>query len=382
MRPLCACLPPEGHGNSHHRKRNPEMKKTVAVALSGGLDSAVAATLLKKKNYRVIGIHFRTGYEVAACEAISPGPLSCVNSWAQRVSKQIGIPLEVIDCSEDFEKEVVRYFIDTYRSGQTPNPCMVCNHRIKFGILLEKAKVLRASTLATGHYARINQEPNGHFSLLKGVDQAKDQSYFLALLTQKQLSRAMFPLGSYTKKQAREMAKTWGLTSCVARETQELCFVRHQSYEAFLSKSAGFPRKPGPIVNTRGEIIGHHQGLHAYTIGQRKGIGVPGPAPYYVIRLDKEENRLVIGFKSELAATECLVNRINWIEIEPPVEPILVQTRIRYRHREAESLLTPLGRDRAIVHFSKAQCAVTPGQAAVFYQDERVLGGGWIADEK
>ena len=355
------------------------MKKTVAVALSGGLDSAVAAALLKEKNYRVIGVHFRTGYEVAPGEAISSRPLSFINSWALRVSKQIGIPLEVIDCSETFEREVVRYFIDTYRSGQTPNPCMVCNRRIKFGVLLERARVLRASTLATGHYARIRQEADGHFSLSKGVDRAKDQSYFLAFLSQKQLGRAMFPLGNYTKHQAQEMAKTWGLTSGVAGETQELCFVGRRSYETFLSRSGGFPREPGPIVNTRGEKMGHHQGLHAYTVGQRKGIGIPGPAPYYVIRLDKEQNRLVIGFKSELAATECLVTGINWIEVEPPGEPILVQTRIRYRHREAESLLTPLGPDRATVHFSKAQYAVTPGQAAVFYQDERVLGGGWIA---
>jgi tRNA-specific 2-thiouridylase len=355
------------------------MKKTVAVALSGGLDSAVVAALLKKKNYRVIGLHFRTGYEVAPSEAASSRPLSRVNSWAHTVSRQIGIPLEVMDCSEAFEREVVRYFTDSYRSGQTPNPCMVCNHRIKFGIVLERAKALRASTLATGHYARILQEANGRVSLLKGVDRGKDQSYFLALLTQQQLSLAMFPLGSYTKNQVQEMAKTWGLTSCLARESQELCFVRHQSYEEFLSKLAGFPHEPGPIVNTRGETIGHHRGLHAYTVGQRKGIGIPGPAPYYVIRLEKEQNRLVIGSKSELAATECLVTRINWIETEPPRKPISVQTRIRYRHREAESILTPLGRDRAMVHFSKAQFAITPGQAAVFYQGERVLGGGWIA---
>ena len=355
------------------------MKQTVAVALSGGLDSAVAAAFLKKKNYRVIGLHFRTGYEFTPGQATPSRPLSRISSWAQTVSEQIGIPLEVIDCSEAFEREVVRYFADTYRSGQTPNPCMVCNQRIKFGLVLEKAKALCVSTLATGHYARIRQEANGHFSLLKGVDRAKDQSYFLALLTQQQLRQAMFPLGSYTKNQVQKMAKAWGLTSCLARESQELCFVRHQSYREFLSKSAGFPREPGPILNTRGETLGQHQGLHAYTVGQRKGISIPGPAPYYVIRLDKEQNRLVIGFKSELAATECMVTRINWIETEPPDKPISVQTRIRYRHREAESILTPVDRYTATVRFSKAQYAITPGQAAVFYQGERVLGGGWIS---
>ena len=355
------------------------MKKTVAVALSGGLDSAVAAALLKKKNYRVIGLHFRTGYEFISGEATPSRPLSCVNSGAHRVSKQIGIPLEVIDCSEAFERQVVRYFIDAYRSGQTPNPCIVCNQRIKFGLVLERARTLGASTLATGHYARICQEANGRFSLLKGADRTKDQSYFLARLTQQQLSQAMFPLGSYTKNQVQKMARAWGLTWCIARESQELCFVRHQSYKEFLSKSAGFPREPGPIINTKGQTIGHHQGLHAYTIGQRKGIGIPGPTPYYVIRIDKEQNRLVIGSKSELASTECTVIQINWIQTEPPDKPISVQTRIRYRHREAESILTPLDRYTARVRFSKAQCAITPGQAAVFYQGERVLGGGWIA---
>jgi tRNA-specific 2-thiouridylase len=355
------------------------MKKTVAVALSGGLDSAVAAALLKRKNYRVIGLHFRTGYECTPGEAIPSRPLSRVNSWAQRISDQIGIPLEVVDCSEAFEREVVRYFADTYRSGQTPNPCMVCNQRIKFGLVLERALALRASSLATGHYARMRQEANGHFSLLKGVDRAKDQSYFLAFLTRRQLSQAMFPLGSHTKKQVRQMAKAWGFTAFSDSESQELCFIRHPSYKDFLSSLAEFPCKAGPIVNTRGEILGHHQGLHAYTVGQRKGISIPGPAPYYVIRLDKEQNRLVIGYKSELAATECMVTHINWIETEPPDKPVSVQTRIRYRHQEAESILTPLDRYTAKVRFSEAQYAITPGQAAVFYQGERVIGGGWIA---
>ena len=355
------------------------MKKTVAVALSGGLDSAVAAALLIRQNFRVIGLHYRTGYESIPGDLDPSMPLSRVNTWAHRVSEQIGIPLEVLDCSEAFEQEVVRYFIDSYRSGQTPNPCVVCNERIKFGLILEGAQALPASILATGHYARIHQEANGRFSLLKGVDKAKDQSYFLARLSQQQLSRVMFPLGSYTRNQAQKMAKEWGLISYLSRESQELCFVRNQSYKEFLSLSAGYNIEPGPIINTKGQIVGQHQGLHAYTIGQRKGIGIPGPTPYYVIHLDKEQNRLVIGAKSELAATECRVTHINWIETVPPEKQITVQTRIRYRHREAESVLTLLDPQTATVRFSKAQYAITPGQAAVFYQGERVLGGGWIA---
>jgi tRNA-specific 2-thiouridylase len=354
------------------------MEKTVAVALSGGLDSAVAGALLKKENYRVIGFHFRTGYEYSPGDPTPPRPFSPVTSRVHRISKEIGIPLEVIDCSEAFEKEVVSYFVDAYRSGQTPSPCVVCNKRIKFGFFLHRIKALGASSLATGHYARAHQEVDGKCYLLKGVDKVKDQSYFLARLTQEQLSQAMFPLGNYTKKQVRGMARALGLKSFKEKESQELCFVHHSSYKDFLLSRAEFPSRPGQIVNARGDILGHHQGLHGYTVGQRKGIRIPGPAPYYVIRLDQEENRLIIGSKSELAATECTVTDINWIGTEHPKKAMSVQTRIRYRHQEAESILKPLDPYTVTVHFSQAQYAITPGQAAVFYQGEQVLGSGWI----
>jgi tRNA-specific 2-thiouridylase len=354
------------------------MEKTVAVALSGGLDSAVAAALLKKENFRVIGIQFRTGYEHGPGDLTSSRLQSRVDSWAHKVSRQIGIPLEVIDCSEAFEREVVRYFVDAYRSGQTPNPCVVCNQRIKFGLILETAKALGASTLATGHYASTRREGDGQYYLLKGVDEVKDQSYFLARLTQEQLRQAMFPLGPYTKKQVRGMAQALGLKFFRGKESQELCFVRHPSYKDFLFSRAEFPNRPGPIVNNRGEILGHHQGLHAYTVGQRKGIGIPGPAPYYVIRLDQQENQLVIGSKSDLAGTECTVTDVNWIGAGPLDKPISAHTRIRYRHQEAESVLRPLDPYTVTVRFSQAQFAITPGQAAVFYQGKRVIGSGWI----
>jgi tRNA-specific 2-thiouridylase len=354
------------------------MEKTVAVALSGGLDSAVAAALLKKEDYRVIGFHFRTGYEYSPGDPTPPRPFSPLTSRVHRISKEIGIPLEVMDCSEAFEKEVVSYFVDAYRSGQTPNPCVVCNKRIKFGLFLDRIKALGASSLATGHYARIHQEVDGKCYLLKGVDRVKDQSYFLARLTQEQLSQAMFPLGNYTKKQVRGMARALGLKSFQEKESQELCFVHHSSYKDFLLSRAEVPGRPGQIVNAGGDILGHHRGLHGYTVGQRKGIRIPGPAPYYVIHLDQEENRLIIGSKSELAATECTVTDINWIGTEPPEKAMSVQTRIRYRHQEAESILKPLDPYTVTVHFSQAQYAITPGQAAVFYQGEHVLGSGWI----
>ena len=354
------------------------MKTTVAVALSGGLDSAVAAALLKKEGHQVLGIHFKTGYERAPVESGLSTPPASVHLSTRRISERIGMPLEVVDLSEDFEKEVVLYFVNAYRAGQTPNPCMVCNERIKFGMILERARALGASHLATGHYARKEANSKGLFSLLKGVDHVKEQSYFLARLTQEQLKQIIFPLGNYTKRQVREMARAWELESYHERESQELCFVKNDSYKEFLSRSAGLTGKPGPIVTTAGETIGSHRGLHNYTVGQRRGINVPGSAPYYVIRLDNESNRLVVGFKNELAAKECLVTDINWIEGEPPGGSISVQTRIRYRHKEAESLLLPVDRNTAKISFSEAQNAITPGQAAVFYQGERVLGGGWI----
>jgi len=355
------------------------MKKTVAVALSGGLDSAVAAALLKKQGYRVIGLYFRTGYEFPRNHTIPRPGLGQACTRAQRAAEQIGIPLEVIDCSQVFEREVVRYFIDAYQSGQTPNPCLVCNQRIKFSFVLEYAKALGASALATGHYAGKRRGPGGRFSLLRGVDCTKDQSYFLALLTQEQLSQAMFPLGPCRKQRIKGIANRWRFGSLMEEESQELCFVRHPSYKDFLSDLGGFRREPGAIVNTSGHVLGKHRGLYAYTVGQRRGISVPGPEPYYVICLDNKENRLVIGGKAELEAIECTVTHINWIGIEPPEKPISVKTRIRYRHHEAESIVRPLDHDTARVRFAKAQYAITPGQAAVFYQRERVLGGGWIA---
>ncbi len=357
------------------------MKKTVAVALSGGLDSAITAALLKKDDYRIIGIHFQTGYEIPRIALDISGPVHSARVQAQRVAEQIGVPLEIIDCSEAFEKEVVSYFVDAYASGRTPNPCMVCNRRIKFGSVLEYARNLGASALATGHYARTSREATGQIRLLKGLDPVKDQSYFLARLTQEQLSQAMFPLGAHGKKQVIEIGRALGLASLVGGESQELCFVRNTSYRGFLANRAGFVQSPGPIINARGELLGYHEGLHAYTVGQRRGLGIPGPEPYYVIRLDNHRNQLVIGSASELAAVECLVQGIHWIGTPPLEKPTSVRTRIRYRHREAESVLTPLNRDEARVCFTKPQHAITPGQAAVFYEGERVLGSGWIAGD-
>ncbi len=353
------------------------MKRTVAVALSGGLDSSVAAALLKREDYRVIGLHFQTGYE-SSSDNLASSISNIGATQAQRVAEEIGIEFELIDCSKAFKQKVVNYFIDTYTSGQTPSPCVVCNPSIKFGPVLKKAIELGASALATGHYARIKRCPDGRFYLLKGVDSSKDQSYFLSRLTQEHLRRAIFPLGNYTKKEARKMAKASGIKSFTSKESQELCFVSSSNYKEFLSEHGKLSLNPGPIVNAKDEVLGQHQGLYAYTIGQRKGIGIPGAEPYYVIGLDIAGNRLIVGTKSEAKSRECTVININWIGAESPKKPISAQTRIRYQHCEAESVITPLDHCTAKVIFSKAQQAITPGQAAVFYQEERVLGGGWI----
>ena len=352
------------------------MKKTVAVALSGGLDSSVAALLLKETHQRVIGLHFYTGFDVSVPEAPDGGgPPAPVRA----IAEQIGIECVAVDCTEAFQREVVDYFVDGYARGKTPSPCVVCNQRIKFDILLKEARARGASALATGHYARTRQRAGGRWLLIKGVDRDKDQSYFLSRLTQTHLRQAIFPLGGYTKSEVQALAHRAGLATSRSRESQELCFVDTDSYTAFLSRYAGLCPSPGPVVNPAGEVLGEHQGLHGYTIGQRRGIGIPGPAPYYVIAVDVKTNTLVVGPKSALLSRRCRVRDINWIGMAPPKTPVWARTRLRYRHSEAPSVLFPATDDCVDAVFVRPQTAVTPGQAAVFYQGEKVLGGGWIA---
>ncbi len=352
------------------------MKKTVAVALSGGLDSSVAALLLKETHHHVIGLHFYTGFDVSGPEAPDgsglPAPI-------RAIARQIGIECVAVDCSDAFQREVVDYFVDGYARGKTPSPCVVCNQRIKFDVLLAEARARGASSLATGHYARTRQGGGGRRLLIKGVDRDKDQSYFLSRLTQTHLRQAVFPLGGHTKAEVQALADRAGLATSRSRESQELCFVDTDSYTAFLSRYAGLRPSPGPVVNPAGKVLGEHQGLHGYTIGQRRGIGIPGPAPYYVIAVDVKTNTLVVGPKSALLSRRCRVHNINWVGMDPPKTPVWARTRLRYRHSEAPSVLFPAAGDCIDVVFVRPQTAVTPGQAAVFYQGEKVMGGGWIA---
>ncbi len=360
------------------------MKRLTAIAMSGGIDSTVAAYLLLKEGHSVIGIHFihnsEFGKQADPAAVTKPENPDATSSRVSKLAKQLGIPLKIYDLSTIFRHEVINYFIAAYEKGLTPNPCMVCNPLIKFGALLDFAGKLGSEYLATGHYARIQEDTSGRFRLFRGADRDKDQSYFLALVNSKQLARAMFPLGSLTKATVKQIAKEQGFTSDTIRESQDICFIKGMTYSEFISCQPGFTPQPGLIEDVNGNIIGKHNGLHLFTIGQRRGINCPASEPYYVLHIDKPENRLVVGFKSELDASRCFVTDINWISEIPP-SPLKLKTQIRYRHQAAPSTLTLLDEKTAIVEFDQPENALTPGQAAVFYQGNEVLGGGWISNQ-
>jgi tRNA-uridine 2-sulfurtransferase len=354
------------------------MKQTTAVAISGGVDSLMSAYLLREQGQHVIGIHFITGFEPSAPSV--QGPSADRLNDIREIGKQLGIPVEIVDIRSEFKEKIVDYFTCTYQRGQTPNPCMKCNPEIKFGTILAQAFKLGAHKLATGHYAGINEDQNGRFHLLKGLDPKKDQSYFLARLTQQQLAKACFPLGKLRKEDVKRMAVQKGLRPISRQESQDVCFIKHGDYGDFLARQAGLQTKHGLIEDTAGKVLGTHRGLHLFTVGQRRGINCPAAQPYYVVRLDIERNRLVVGSKTDLLTTSCRVADINWI-ITEPVDQLEVNTRVRYRSREVPSTVFPLDGRQALVRFKAPQSAVTPGQAAVFYKGDEILGGGWISPQ-
>lgn len=360
----------------------------IAVALSGGVDSLVAAYLLKGQGHELTGFHFLTGFEsprhllpdVPGCSppgAIPPLHAGDVTQRIAALGRQLGIPVHVLDCSKAFEERVVGYFRRTYLAGMTPNPCLVCNAAIKFGTLLDAARRAGARCLATGHYARVQRDVGGNFRLLRGRDTSKDQSYFLARLSPAQLAAARFPLGEMTKEQVRALARAKGLQPLAPSESQDACFVAEKRYTEFLARQ-GVGDRRGPIENLAGEVIGQHHGLHRFTVGQRRGINCPAREPYYVVKIDPRRNRLIVGARFDLMASRCRVTDINWIQ---PVgkEPLACQVKVRYRHVAAAAVLTPLGGSEALLEFDTPQSALTPGQGAVFYNRDTVIGGGWIA---
>ncbi len=347
----------------------------IAVAMSGGVDSSTAAALLVEQGHEVFGIMMRLWSD----DVGSPNRCCSPHDMAQarRIAAQLDIPFYALDVQAPFKRQVVDFFVQGYRDGITPNPCMECNRLIRWTNLLNHAVALGATHLATGHYARIASD-HEELQLQRARDRAKDQSYVLSVLTQEQLRRAVFPLGDYTKAEVRQHARRLRLPVADRRESQDLCFVGPLGYRPFLTRHAPDARTPGPVVDTAGQVIGEHTGLADYTIGQRKGIGVSGPEPLFVIAKDAGQNRLIVGSREMLGRSEFDAARVNWIDGTGPSRPLTCLVRVRYKAREVEGTVVPQAGGRIHVSLSESLPDVTPGQAAVFYDGETCLGGGTI----
>lgn len=350
-----------------------ESRPTVVIAMSGGVDSSVAALLLVERGYDVSGVTMRLWTEPEARQAEDDGPVES----ARRVCDALGIPFQAIDYRADFKAEVVDYFAEAYSRGTTPNPCVVCNRRIKFGLLLAHVVAQGASFMATGHYVR-SEWREDRYHLLKGRDAKKDQSYFLYRLTQNELAHLLFPLGEYSKDEVRQIAARRGLPVAERAESQETCFISDNDYRRFLKAYRPESIRPGPIVDRQGRVLGEHKGLPFYTIGQRSGLGIAAPHPLFVLDIAPEQNTLVVGAESELGQSELIAAEVSYVSGEPPQGPLPVTAKIRYQAKYAEAILTPLDRDSVRVSFRAPLRDITPGQSVVFYDGEEVLGGGVI----
>ena len=342
--------------------------KKIAVAMSGGVDSSVCAALLLEEGFSIFGITMQIG---------NSGKIKA----AKRVARHLGIPHHVVDFRDAFRRKVIADFCAEYKRGRTPNPCIRCNQYIKFTALFKEAGKLGADFIATGHYARIAFERRkGRYLLKKGIDARKDQSYFLYVLKQRQLAHTLMPLGELTKAEVKQIAKDKKLSVAQRPESQEICFIPDNRYGEFLKKYMPEGARPGAIVNKKGKIIGKHQGIIFYTVGQRKRMGIAWKEPLYVISIDKKNNRIVAGTRAQLYGRELLVNNLNLVCLDRIKAPLKARVSVRFLHPAAEAVLFPVGKNRIRVRFKRPQFAITPGQAAVFYQKDIVLGGGTIAD--
>ncbi|GAB4478381.1 MAG: tRNA 2-thiouridine(34) synthase MnmA [Anaerolineae bacterium] len=350
--------------------------------MSGGVDSSVSAALLVEQGYEVIGLMMRLWAEPGDFTSARRDNRCCTRDQmidAALVARQLGIPFEVIDARNVFKQQVVDRFIEGYAQGITPNPCLACNRHIRFTFLLDEALKRGASYLATGHYARITRSANGLYELRKGADESKDQSYVLSVLTQDQLRHAMFPVGGLTKPEVRALAGHFGLRTAGKGESMDLCFVADGDYRRFLSVYAPQAAAPGPIMLADGRVVGEHSGLPRYTIGQRKGLGISWPEPLYVIRKDVQANALIVGTRAELGGDTLLAQGMNWIAGSAPTEPFAAEVKIRYRAAPARCTVEPRPADEALIRLDKPLPDITPGQGAVIYDGDRVVGSGIIA---
>jgi len=351
-------------------------KGTVLVAMSGGVDSSVAACLLLEQGYEVVGSHLRLvrldGVEHGCC-----GPAA--RRDAAEVARIAGFPFEIHDLSDEFERTVIGDFVAEHEAGRTPNPCARCNGEIKFGAFLRRADELGIDSVATGHYVRTDRR-GSDLRLLRGADRAKDQSYMLHMLGQRQLSRSRFPVGGMAKAETRAAAERYGLSVASKPDSQELCFAPSGDAGAYLASAAPHLMRDGEVVDTDGRVLARHAGSAAFTVGQRRGLGVPGPEPSYVLEIDARANRVIVGPGELLARSGAIADRVSWVAGEPPSQvPFEAEVRIRYRGEDVPSVVESLG-DAMRIEFRTPQRGVSPGQSAVVYRGEELLGGGRIVD--
>lgn len=351
----------------------------VVVAMSGGVDSSVAAALLVEAGHDVVGISMQLYDQRASPEAFG----SCCSlddlQDARRVAHALGFPHYLVNFEREFEATVTRNFVSEYARGRTPIPCVHCNSDLKFSTMLDRARGFGAAAVATGHYARVRfDETTRRYQLLRGEDAGKDQSYFLFGLTQDQLARAWFPVGHLTKAEVRQAATRLGLVVADKPDSHEICFVPDGDAAGFVERQLGDAARPGEIVDQTGRQVGRHGGVHRLTVGQRKGLGLSTGQPMYVLRLEPESARVVVGPRAALGGQDLSASGVNWIGGHPPDEPVRATARIRHRHEDALAWIRAEGDGKAIVRFDEPQTAIAPGQAVVFYDGPVVLGGGWI----
>jgi tRNA-specific 2-thiouridylase len=371
-------------------------RTTIAVAMSGGVDSSTVAAMLAQGRDAVVGLTLQLWDQtrLAGRHGIPDAPKAgrCCSLDdvydARRVAEHLGIPYYVVNQQERFEQDVVRPFVAEYLAGRTPIPCSLCNNHLKFDQLLKTAQSIGASRIATGHYA-VNEfeagrdSGRGRWILKRPADLAKDQTYFLFGLTQEQLAHTLFPLGRLTKPEVREVARRHGLALAEKPDSQEICFIPGGDYKQFLTayleeQGERLPETAGELVASSGEVLGRHEGIFNFTVGQRKGLGVSSPSPLYVLQIDPASHRVTVGADAELATRTLRARRLNWISIPELTGPMRVQIKIRHRHEPAWAVLEPAGADEVVATFDEPQRAVTPGQSAVFYDSDEVVGGGWI----